>query len=57
MASGRGFPWRWVIAGLAIAVIALTVLIPPPGTVREVENADLAPETVSIEESEPVQEP
>jgi hypothetical protein len=56
MSSGRGFPWRWVIAGLAIAVIALTVLIPPPGTVREVENTDNPPETDIVEESEPVEE-
>ena len=56
MAAGRGFPWRWVIACLAMAVIALTVLIPPPGTAREAESADNAPETVFAEESEPVEE-
>ncbi len=57
MAAGRGFPWRWVIAGLAVAVIALTVLIPPPGTAREeVENPDNTPETDFTEEIEPVEE-
>ena len=56
MGSGRGFPWRWVIAGLAIAVIAVTVLIPPPGTVPEVESAEDSPRTDIVEESEPVEE-
>ena len=56
MAAGRGFPWRWVIAGLAVAVIAVTVLIPPPGTVREVENTGNTPETDYTEEIEPVEE-
>ena len=56
MAAGRGFPWRWVIAGLAMAVIALTVLIPPPGTVREVENADNPVEAGFTEEIEPAPE-
>ena len=53
MDAGRGFPWRWVIAGLAIAVIAMTVLITPPGTVREVESTEDTPETDIVEESEP----
>ena len=57
MAAGRGFPWRWVIAGLAIAVIALTVLIPAPGSAREAESADHIPETDFAEESEPLEEP
>jgi hypothetical protein len=29
-AGGKGFPWRLVIAGLAVAVIAVTLLVPPP---------------------------
>ena len=57
MAAGRGFPWRWVIAGLAIAVIALTALIPPPGTTREVESDDNTPETDYTEEDVPLEEP
>ncbi len=56
MAVDRGFPWRWVIAGLAITVIALTVLIPPPGTVREAESADNSTETDFTEEIEPFEE-
>jgi len=32
---GRGFPWRWVIASLALAIIALTLFVPPPGPTRE----------------------
>ncbi len=56
MAAGGGFPWRWVIAGLAMAVIALTVLIPPPGTAREAESTDDTPETDFAEESEPAEE-
>jgi hypothetical protein len=44
MPSGRGFPWRWVIAGLAIAVIALTILVPPPGTLQEQEDPVSLPE-------------
>ncbi|MEN8208445.1 MAG: LytR C-terminal domain-containing protein [Candidatus Fermentibacteria bacterium] len=56
MAAGRGFPWRWVIAGLAITVIVLTVLIPPPGAVREVESDDIPSETDLSEEIEPAPE-
>jgi len=41
MAFSRGFPWRWVIAGLAIAVIVLTVLVPPPGTEQHAENPEV----------------
>ena len=55
MASGkRRFPWRWVIAGLAVAVIAMTLLVPPPGTEQETENIDEAVETDLTEENEPV---
>ena len=57
MAAGRGFPWRWVIAGLAIAVIALTALIPPPGTTREAESDDNTPETDYTEDDVPLEEP
>ncbi|RKZ07956.1 hypothetical protein DRQ25_10275 [Candidatus Fermentibacteria bacterium] len=56
MAAGRGFPWRWVIAGLAITVIVLTVFIPPPGTAREPESTDNITETDIVEESEPPEE-
>ncbi|MBN2586789.1 MAG: LytR C-terminal domain-containing protein [Candidatus Fermentibacteraceae bacterium] len=35
MTSVRGFPWRWVIACLAIAVVAITILVPPPGADEE----------------------
>ena len=45
-----------MIAGLAMTVIALTVLIPPPGTVQEVESIEDLPETNLMEESEPVME-
>ena len=56
MAAGGGFPWRWVIAGLAIAVIAMTVLISPPGTDQEVQSIDDTLETSFTEEKEPVEE-
>jgi hypothetical protein len=32
MAAKGGFPWRWVIASLAIAVVVTTILVPPPGS-------------------------
>ncbi len=36
MSGGRGgFPWRWAIAAVALGVIALTVLVPPPGAGEE----------------------
>jgi len=56
MAAGRGFPWRWVIAGLAMVVIVLTVLIPPPGTVPEEERTVDTPEANIVEESELITE-
>ncbi len=56
MAAGKGFPWRWVIAALALAVIVVTVLIPPPGSVPEVESTDDIVETGFTEENEPVEE-
>lgn len=54
MAAGRGFPWRWVIAGLAVAVIVMTVLVPPPGTVQDVESTDAMVEEDFTEQDEPV---
>ncbi len=50
-----------MIAGLAITVIVLTVLIPPPGTVREVERTEDIPEEDTLEtdfteETEPAPE-
>jgi hypothetical protein len=54
MVAGRGFPWRWVIAGMAVAVIVMTVLVPPPGTVQDVESTDETVETGFTEENEPV---
>jgi hypothetical protein len=56
MAAGRSFPWRWVIACLAVAVIAMTVLVQPPGTVQDVESADETVEAGFTEENEPVVE-
>ena len=32
MASERSFPWRWLIAGLAVAVVVITLVLPPPGS-------------------------
>lgn len=32
MTAGGGFPWRWVIAAVAASVVAVTILVPPPGT-------------------------
>ncbi len=45
-----------MIAGLAITVIALTLLIPPPGTVRESESPDDTAETDAAEEIEQFEE-
>jgi len=56
MAAGKGFPWRWVIAGLAIAVIIVTVLVPPPGTAGNDESTGSATETGSAEVIEQIEE-
>ncbi|NOQ21975.1 MAG: hypothetical protein GQ565_04905 [Candidatus Aegiribacteria sp.] len=56
MPAGGGFPWRWVIAGLAIAVIVMTVLIPPPGTEQELESTAEMIETGFTEENELAEE-
>ncbi|MCK4807952.1 MAG: LytR C-terminal domain-containing protein [Candidatus Aegiribacteria sp.] len=56
MAAGGRFPWRWVIAGLAIAVIAMTMIIPPPGKAQEVESTDDTVEAGDTEENEPAEE-
>ncbi len=56
MTAGGGFPWRWIIAGLAVAVIATTVLIPPPGTAPEEESTVDTIETDFVEENEPTGE-
>ncbi len=40
MSAVRKFPWRWVIGGLAVAVISLTILIPPPGIPSEKEEVE-----------------
>lgn len=53
MIAGGSFPWRWVIASLAVAVIVMTILVPPPGTVQDVENTDETVETGFTEENEP----
>jgi len=55
MAAGRRFPWRWIIAGLAVAVIAMTILLPPPGTEREVESTEVESDTSSATEIETVE--
>lgn len=49
MFTGKKLPWRWVIGGLAVAVISLTILIPPPGIPSENGEAETPgePETVS----------
>lgn len=43
MATARNFPWRWVIAGLAMAVVAVTILVPPPGGDAPEEETAMAP--------------
>lgn len=45
-----------MIAGLALAVISMTVLLPPPGSVPELESTDDIVETGFTEENEPVEE-
>lgn len=46
--AGNRFPWRWVIGGLAVAVISLTILIPPPGITSENEEEGIPSEPESI---------
>ncbi|OPL19008.1 MAG: hypothetical protein AVO35_03525 [Candidatus Aegiribacteria sp. MLS_C] len=43
MTAAGGFPWRWIIASLAASVVAVTILVPPPGT-REDGTPDPVPE-------------
>ena len=52
MLTGNKFPWRWVIGGLAVAVISLTILIPPPGVPSENEEAEGPAEPESVYEPE-----
>jgi len=48
--AGRSFPWRIVIAGLAVAVVVLTLLIPPPGTRKAAgTTGEAGPEDVRAE--------
>ncbi len=51
MASAGNFPWRWVIAGLAIAVVAVTILVPPPGADAPEEETAAAPDTADLPEA------
>jgi hypothetical protein len=55
MNSGRGFPWRWIIACLAIAVVAITILVPPPGADEEESTAE--PPVVTTDTTTRVQAP
>ena len=50
MSTGKQFLWRWVIGGLAVAVISLTILIPPPGIPSENEEAETTGEPESVPE-------
>ena len=56
MTAARDFPWRWVIAGLAIAVIIVTVLVPPPGEGSDEESTGSTTETDSAEVTERIEE-
>ena len=56
----RGFPWRLVIAGLAVAVIAVTLFVPPPdarGPSRAETTPAESPHQVSVPEAEALQAP
>lgn len=55
MSSARSFPWRWLIAGLAIAVVAVTLVVPPPGTGEEGQEppSDTLPDVSGNEEDIP----
>lgn len=55
MSSGRGFPWRWVIACLALGVVAVTILVPPPGSggQEDAGPAEAPPEADTAEAVEP----
>ena len=50
MSAVSQFPWRWVIGGLAVAVISLTILIPPPGIPSEDEEVETQGESESVPE-------
>lgn len=51
MATARNFPWRWVIAGLAMAVVAVTILVPPPGSDLPPEETAVPPDTADLPEA------
>lgn len=50
MSTVKKLPWRWVIGGLAVAVISLTILIPPPGIPSENEEPETPGEQESVSE-------
>ncbi len=50
MSKGKQFPWRWIIGGLAVAVISITILIPPPGIQEENEEVETPGEPESASE-------
>lgn len=52
MSSSRKFPWRWVIGGLAVAVISITILIPPPGIPAENDETEEYAESEIISETD-----
>ena len=54
MSTGKQFLWRWVIGGLAVAVISLTILIPPPGIPSENEEVETVDEQESVSEPDNV---
>lgn len=54
MPADKEFPWRWVIGGLAVAVISLTILIPPPGIPSENEEVETVDEQESVSEPDNV---
>ena len=41
MNSRGGFAWRWVIAVMALAVIAVTLFVPPPGPSSGTTDGDV----------------
>ena len=48
------FPWKWVIGGLAVAVISITILIPPPGIQEENEEVETPGDQESVSEPDNV---
>jgi len=61
MTARRSFPWRWLIAGCAIAIVILTIVLPPPGSTSDpsledsAEPAETRPANIPEDDPDPAE--